>query len=29
MVIVSARFRPRSDRLDEFVALLRDVQSTR
>jgi quinol monooxygenase YgiN len=27
MVIVIARFRPRPDRLDEFLALLRDVQS--
>jgi quinol monooxygenase YgiN len=26
MVIVIARFRPRSDNLDEFVALLGDVQ---
>jgi quinol monooxygenase YgiN len=26
MVIVIARFRPRSDRLDEFLALLDDVQ---
>jgi quinol monooxygenase YgiN len=27
MVIVIARFRPRPDRLDEFLALLRDVQA--
>ena len=27
MVIVVARFRPRADRLDEFVALLKDVQA--
>lgn len=27
MVIVTARFRPRPDRLDEFVALLKDVQA--
>jgi quinol monooxygenase YgiN len=27
MVIVIARFQPRPDRLDEFLALLRDVQA--
>jgi quinol monooxygenase YgiN len=27
MVIVIARFRPRPDRLDDFLALLRDVQA--
>jgi quinol monooxygenase YgiN len=27
MVIVIARFRPRPDRLDEFLAVLRDVQA--
>jgi quinol monooxygenase YgiN len=27
MVIVIARFRPRPDRFDEFLALLRDVQA--
>ena len=27
MVIVIARFRPRPDRLDDFVAVLRDVQA--
>lgn len=27
MILVVARFRPRADRVDEFVALLKDVQA--